>query len=84
MMDAAGHPVINPAKFKAVARKAIRDIGYEQAGFHWKTARIDVLLHAPVARHRARASTTPPTSRATKAPATRASCSAMPAARRRT
>ena len=36
----------------------------------------------PVGRHRARASTTPPTARARKAPATRASCSAMPAARR--
>jgi S-adenosylmethionine synthetase len=45
MMDAAGHPVVNPAKFKSVARKAIRAIGYEQSGFHWKTARIDVLLH---------------------------------------
>jgi len=29
-----------------VARKAIRDIGYEQAGFHWKTANVEVLLHA--------------------------------------
>jgi S-adenosylmethionine synthetase len=27
------------------ARMAIRDIGYEQAGFHWDTAQIDVLLH---------------------------------------
>ncbi len=43
--DVAGHPVINPAKFKSAARKAIREIGYEQAGFHWKTAKIDVLLH---------------------------------------
>ena len=43
--DAAGHPVVNPAKFKSVARKAIREIGYEQSGFHWKTAKIDVLLH---------------------------------------
>ena len=45
MKDAAGHPVVNPAKFKSVARKAIRAIGYEQSGFHWKTAKIDVLLH---------------------------------------
>jgi S-adenosylmethionine synthetase len=44
-MDAAGHPAVNPAKFKSAARKAIRDIGYEQSGFHWKKARIDVLLH---------------------------------------
>ena len=45
LLDAAGHPVVNPSKFKSTARKAIRAIGYEQAGFHWKTAKIDVLLH---------------------------------------
>ena len=44
--DKDGADVINPAKFKAAARKAIKDIGYEQAGFHWKKARIDVLLHS--------------------------------------
>lgn len=44
--DKDGNDVINPSKFKAAARKAIRDIGYEQSGFHWKNARIDVLLHA--------------------------------------
>ena len=44
--DKDGHDVINPVKFKAAARKAIRDIGYEQDGFHWKTAKIDVLLHS--------------------------------------
>ena len=27
------------------ARAAIRDIGYEQAGFHWRHARVDVHLH---------------------------------------
>ena len=43
--DAAGNPVINPTKFKAAARAAIKSIGYEQDGFHWKTAKIDVLLH---------------------------------------
>jgi S-adenosylmethionine synthetase len=45
LLDAAGAPVVNPAKFKSTARKAIRAIGYEQSGFHWKTCRIDVLLH---------------------------------------
>ncbi len=45
LIDAAGHPVVNPAKFKSTARKAIKAIGYEQSGFHWKTAKIDVLLH---------------------------------------
>jgi S-adenosylmethionine synthetase len=33
------------SKVKSAARKAIRNIGYEQAGFHWKTCKIDVLLH---------------------------------------
>jgi S-adenosylmethionine synthetase len=44
--DKNGNEVINPSKFKAAARRAIKDIGYEQDGFHWKTARIDVLLHS--------------------------------------
>ncbi len=44
--DKDGKEVINPAKFKAAARRAIKDIGYEQDGFHWKNARIDVLLHS--------------------------------------
>ena len=30
---------------EAVVRAAIKDIGYEQAGFHWKTADIEILLH---------------------------------------
>ena len=44
--DKNGVEVINPSKFKQVARRAIKDIGYEQDGFHWKTAKIDVLLHS--------------------------------------
>ncbi|MBA3449146.1 MAG: methionine adenosyltransferase [Pseudaminobacter sp.] len=46
LADARGNPVVNPSKFRSVARRAIRDIGYEQEGFHWKNAKIDVLLHA--------------------------------------
>ncbi len=34
------------SKVKSAARKAIKAIGYEQSGFHWKTAKIDVLLHS--------------------------------------
>jgi len=45
LKDASGAPIVNPAKFKSTARKAIKAIGYEQAGFHWKKAKIDVLLH---------------------------------------
>jgi S-adenosylmethionine synthetase len=33
------------SKVKSAARKAIKSIGYEQDGFHWKKAKIDVLLH---------------------------------------
>ena len=44
--DKDGNAVINPSKFKSAARKAIREIGYEQDGFHWKSAKIDVLLHS--------------------------------------
>jgi S-adenosylmethionine synthetase len=29
-----------------LAREAIKDIGYEQEGFHWKTADVSVYLHA--------------------------------------
>ncbi len=29
-----------------VARQAIREIGYEQDGFHWERAKIEVLLHS--------------------------------------
>ena len=34
------------SKVKSTARKAIKSIGYEQDGFHWKKAKIEVLLHA--------------------------------------
>ncbi|MFV0279645.1 MAG: methionine adenosyltransferase [Rhodoblastus sp.] len=39
-------PAISKAEIEDVARKAIKDIGYEQDGFHWKNAQVDVLLHA--------------------------------------
>src|SRR5580700_4500969 len=34
------------SKVKSTARKAIKDIGYEQDGFHWRDAKVEVLLHA--------------------------------------
>ncbi len=39
-------PTIDPKEIVAAARRAIKDIGYEQDGFHWETAEIEVLLHA--------------------------------------
>ncbi len=44
--DRNGNMLVNPSKFRSAARRAIKSIGYEQAGFHWKTAKIDVLLHS--------------------------------------
>jgi S-adenosylmethionine synthetase len=37
---------VRPDRFVEAAREAIKSIGYEQDGFHWKTADVDVLLHA--------------------------------------
>ena len=36
---------IKKEKIEAIARRAVRDIGYEQKGFHWKKARVSVYLH---------------------------------------
>ncbi len=43
--DKHGKDIINPSKFKSAAKRAIKDIGYDQIGFDWKTVKIDVLLH---------------------------------------
>ena len=39
-------PTIDTAEVVEAARRAIKSIGYEQDGFHWDTAKIEVLLHA--------------------------------------
>ena len=39
-------PAIDPAEIEKVARAAIKEIGYEQDGFHWEHAKIEILLHA--------------------------------------
>ncbi|HMR29687.1 MAG TPA: methionine adenosyltransferase [Geminicoccaceae bacterium] len=36
---------ITPDAIEQAARKAIKDIGYAQDGFHWQKARVEVLLH---------------------------------------
>ena len=38
-------PKVPKEQLEQVIRDAIKDIGYEQEGFHWKTADIDILLH---------------------------------------
>ncbi len=44
--ETRGPAQITPEVVEERARAAIKDIGYEQAGFHWKTAKVEVLLHA--------------------------------------
>jgi S-adenosylmethionine synthetase len=39
-------PAISVAAIEDTARQAIKSIGYEQEGFHWQNANIEVLLHA--------------------------------------
>jgi S-adenosylmethionine synthetase len=39
-------PVIETEAIEAAARSAIKSIGYEQEGFHWRNAKVEVLLHA--------------------------------------
>jgi S-adenosylmethionine synthetase len=36
---------VKEKKIEALARKAVKEIGYEQKGFHWKKAKVSVLLH---------------------------------------
>jgi S-adenosylmethionine synthetase len=44
--ETRGPASVTKNKIDAAARKAIRDIGYEQSGFHWETAKIVILLHS--------------------------------------
>ena len=44
--ETRGPKEITPEIIVDTARQAIRDIGYEQEGFHWQRAKIEVLLHA--------------------------------------
>ena len=43
--EVRGHESITPDKIEEVARAAVKDIGYEQAGFHWKNAEVSNYLH---------------------------------------
>ena len=44
--ETRGPKSVGPKEVEAVARAAIKDIGYEQDGFHWEKAQVEVLLHA--------------------------------------
>jgi S-adenosylmethionine synthetase len=44
--EVRGPESITKERVVELARRAIRDIGYEQEGFHWERASVDVYLHA--------------------------------------
>src|SRR3569832_838000 len=43
--ETRGPKSVTNDQIESVVRDAIKDIGYEQDGFHWKTADIEILLH---------------------------------------
>ncbi|MBT5308492.1 MAG: methionine adenosyltransferase, partial [Rhodospirillaceae bacterium] len=43
LVDANGE--VDKAHMEEIARSCVRDIGYEQDGFHWKNSDVDVYLH---------------------------------------
>ncbi|MGO4129254.1 methionine adenosyltransferase [Inquilinus sp. YAF38] len=43
--EVRGPASITPELLENAARQAVRDIGYEQDGFHWRNAQVDVLVH---------------------------------------
>jgi S-adenosylmethionine synthetase len=44
--EVRGPETITRDHIEEVARTAVREIGYEQDGFHWKNAAVDIYLHA--------------------------------------
>ncbi len=43
--EVRGPDTITKDMIEHAAREAVRDIGYEQDGFHWKNAAVDIFLH---------------------------------------
>jgi S-adenosylmethionine synthetase len=44
--EVRGADEITHERIEQLAREAVREIGYEQPGFHWADAKVEVLLHA--------------------------------------
>ena len=44
--EVRGPAEIDAARMEEIARAAVKDIGYEQDGFHWKNAAVDCHVHA--------------------------------------
>ena len=44
--EVRGSGGVDHDKIEALARAAVRDIGYEQEGFHWENAKVQIYLHS--------------------------------------
>ena len=44
--EVRGADEITHERIEQLAREAVRDIGYEQPGFHWAQAKVEILVHA--------------------------------------
>jgi S-adenosylmethionine synthetase len=44
--EVRGPASVTPALMEDIARHAVKDIGYEQDGFHWKNAEVQVHVHS--------------------------------------
>ena len=44
--EVRGPADIDGARMEEIARAAVKDIGYEQDGFHWKNAKVDCYVHS--------------------------------------
>ena len=44
--EVRGPSSVDAALMEKLAREAVKDIGYEQEGFHWKDATVQVLVHS--------------------------------------
>ncbi len=44
--EVRGPESITKLELEDIARSCVRDIGYEQSGFHWRHAQVDVYVHA--------------------------------------
>ncbi|MEO3432593.1 methionine adenosyltransferase [Inquilinus sp. CAU 1745] len=43
--EVRGPEAVTARVMEDVARQAVKEIGYEQGGFHWRDAKVDVLVH---------------------------------------
>ncbi|MGH6719914.1 MAG: methionine adenosyltransferase [Alphaproteobacteria bacterium] len=43
--EVRGPAAVTAGRIEETARACVRDIGYEQKGFHWRDARVEVLVH---------------------------------------